>query len=299
MKVIHPTAVIDPGAQLGDCVEIGPHCYIGPKVVLGEGSRLLHNVSLYGATVIGQNNQFFPGCVIGATPQDVKYKGTETQLFIGDDNIFREHVTIHPGTEVGGGVTRIGHHNFVLIGVHIGHDVQMGSGCVITNAVQVAGHCLIEDRCHIGGMTGIQSFVTIGRHAYVAAMSRISVDVPPYTVVQGYDLEVRGINEKALKGRWGFRSEQVDDLWRAYKVLWGRSNGKRPLSERLAELEAVGPHDEHVQYLIDSVKRSLFEGVYGRYLESKRCDTAADRKAFYDQAAQFDGCAGCDKSESR
>lgn len=286
MSVIHPTAVIDPGAQLGDCVEIGPHCYIGPKAVLGEGCRLLHNVSMYGKTIVGRSNEFYPGCVIGATPQDLKYRGAETELFIGNDNVFREHVTIHPGTEVGGSVTRIGNHNRVLIGVHIAHDVRMGNDCVITNAVQVAGHCLIEDRCHIGGMTGIQSFTTIGRHAYVAAMSRISVDVPPYMIVHGQGLEVRGVNEKALKGRWSFAPEQVELLRAAYKILWGRSGGGNTLAERVATLEVKGPHDEHVQFLIDSVKRSLFQGVYGRYLESMRRDTAADRKQFYDQAAR-------------
>lgn len=284
MRVIHPTAVIDPGAELADCVEIGPHCYVGPRAVLGEGCRLLHNVSVYGRTVMGRGNEFYPGCVVGAAPQDLKYKGTETQLLIGEDNVFREYVTIHPGTEVGGGVTCIGNHNRVLIGVHIAHDVHMGNDCVITNAVQVAGHCLVEDRCHIGGMTGIQSFTTIGRHAYVAAMSRIPVDVPPYTVVHGYELEVRGINEKALKGRWGFSEEQVDKLWAAYRALWGRSNGGKTLADRIAAFETEGPHDEHVQYLLRSVKRSLFQGVYGRYLESMRRDTPKDRRRFYDES---------------
>lgn len=285
MKVIHPTAVIDPGAQLGDCVEIGPHCYVGSQVVLGEGSRLSHNVSLYGKTVIGRNNEFFPGCVIGATPQDLKYKGTPTELFIGDDNTFREQVTVHPGTEVGGGVTRIGNHNRILIGVHIGHDVQMGNNCVVTNAVQIAGHCRMEDCCHVGGMTGFQSFVTIGRYSYVAAMSRVTVDVPPYLVMHGYDLAVRGVNEKALKGRWGFPDEQVERLRAAYRALWGRSNGGRvALSERIAAFEAKGQHGEHVRYLLDSVNRSLHQGVYGRYLESLRRDTPQDRRRFYDES---------------
>jgi UDP-N-acetylglucosamine acyltransferase len=281
MTVIHPTAVIDPGAQLGECVEVGPHCYIGPKVVLGEGCRLLHNVSLYGKTTIGRNNEFYPGCVIGASPQDLKYRGMETQLAIGDDNAFREHVTVHPGTEVGGGLTRIGNHDRILIGVHVAHDVHMGNDCVVTNAVQIAGHCHIEDRCHIGGMTGIQSFATIGRYAYVAAMARISVDVPPYMIVHGQGLEVRGINEKALKGRWGFAADQIERLRAAYKVLWGRSHGGKALAERISVLEAEGVHGEHVQYLVDAVKRSLFQGVYGRYLESLRRDTPEDRRRFY------------------
>jgi UDP-N-acetylglucosamine acyltransferase len=287
MNVIHPTAVIDPGAQLGDDVHVGPHCYISAGVTLGDGCRLLHNVSVLGKTIAGRRNEFYPGCVIGATPQDLKYKGTPTELVIGDDNVFREQVTIHPGTEVGGGMTRIGNHNRVLIGVHVAHDVQMGNHCVITNAVQIAGHCLVEDCCHIGGMTGIQSFVTIGRHAYIAAMSRISVDVPPSLIVHGYDLEVRGVNEKGLKGRWCFTEEQVTRLWAAYKVLFGRNGGsKMALSERIAALEEKGPHDEHVQYLLDSIKRSVLQGVYGRYLESMRRDTAADRREFYDEAAR-------------
>ncbi len=284
MRVIHPTAVIDPGAELADCVEIGPHCYVGPKVVLGENCCLLHNVSLYGKTIVGRNNAFYPGCVIGASPQDLKYQGGETKLLIGDNNIFREHVTIHPGTEVGGGVTRIGNHNRILINVHIAHDVRMGSDCVVTNAVQIAGHCCIEDRCHVGGMTGIQSFVTIGRHAYIGGLSRITVDVPPYVVMHGYDAEVRGINEKALKGRWGFTDEQVRRIWSAYRTLFGKNGAKRPLAERVATLDAEGSHDEHVQYLLDSVRRSLYQGVYGRYLESLRQDTPQDRRRFYEES---------------
>jgi UDP-N-acetylglucosamine acyltransferase len=288
MNVIHPTAVIDPGARLGDDIEVGPHCYIGRRVTLGDGCRLLHNVSVFGRTIVGRRNEFYPSCVIGASPQDLKYKGTETDLLIGDDNVFREQVTIHPGTEVGGGVTSIGHHNRICIGVHIAHDVHMASHCVVTNAVQIAGHCNIEDRCHIGGMSGLQSFVTVGRHAYVAAMSRITVDVPPYLIVHGYDPEVRGVNEKGLKGRWCFTEEQVALLWAAYKILFGR-NGKGAISERIAVLEEQAPHDEHVQYLLDSVKRSVLQGVYGRYLESMRRDTAADRREFYEQAARLDG----------
>ena len=262
MNVIHPTAVIDPGAQLGDDIQVGPHCYIGPRVVLGDGCRLLHNVSIIGRTVVGRRNEFYPGCVIGASPQDLKYKGTETELLIGDDNVFREQVTIHPGTEVGGGVTSIDHHNRICIGVHIAHDVHMGSHCVVTNAVQIAGHCNIEDRCHIGGMSGLQSFVTVGRHAYVAAMSRITVDVPPYLIVHGYDPEVRGVNEKGLKGRWCFTEEQIARLWAAYKVLFAAMARALSLSGS-PSWRRRDPHDEHVQYLLDSVRRSVLQGVYG------------------------------------
>ncbi len=299
MNGIHPTAVIEPGAALGSDVEVGPHCYIGPGATLGDGCRLMHNVSIYGRTTIGRRNEFYPGCVIGAAPQDLKYKGGQTELVIGDDNVFREQVTIHAGTEVGGGITRIGNHNRILIGVHIAHDVIMDNDCVVTNAVQIAGHCRIEDRCHIAGMSGIQSFVTIGRHAYVAALSRVTVDVPPYVIVHGYDPDVRGINEKGIKGRWCFSEEQVDRLWAAYKMLFGRNGGKLAISQRVANLEAQGPHDEHVQYLLESVKRSVLQGVYGRYLESLRGDTPDDRRKFYEQAAQSNGRSGKDAREDR
>ncbi len=284
MNVIHPTAVIDRGAQLGDDVEVGPHCYIGPKAVLGDGCRLLHNVTILGKTTIGARNEFYPGCVLGASPQDLKYKGTETDLLIGDDNVFREQVTVHPGTEIGGGATRIANHNRLLIGVHVAHDVRLGSHCVITNAVQIAGHCLVEDCCHIGGMAGIQSFTTVGRYAYIAGLARVTVDSPPYMVIYGYDSEVRGVNEKALKSRWCFSDDQVGRLWGAYKVLFGRNGGKGAICERIAALEAQGPHDEHVRYLLESVKRSVLQGVYGRYLESKRRDTPEDRRPFYSEA---------------
>jgi UDP-N-acetylglucosamine acyltransferase len=286
MNVIHPTAVIDRGAQLGDDVEVGPHCYIGPKVVLGDGCRLLHNVSLLGKTTIGRRNEFYPACVIGASPQDLKYKGSDTDLVIGDDNVFREHVTIHCGTEVGGGVTRVGNHNRLCVGVHVAHDVRMGSHCVITNAVQIAGHCRVEDCCNIGGMAGIQSFTTIGRYAYITGYTRVILDAPPYLILHGYDPEVRGVNQKALRSRWCFGEEQIAGLWAAYKILFGRNGGPSAISERLAVLEEKGPHGEHVRYLIDSLKRSIMGGVHGRYLESMRSDTAADRRSFYDQAAK-------------
>lgn len=284
MSVIHPTAVVDPGAQLGEGVEIGPHCYISAKVVLGDHCRLLHNVSLFGNTTIGCRNELYPGCVIGAVPQDLKYNGGQTELRIGDDNILREHVTIHPGTEVGGGLTTIGNHNRLLIGVHVAHDVHMGSHCVLTNGVQIAGHCSIEDRCHIGGMTGVQSFATIGRYAYIGGLTRVIVDVPPYMIVQGYDPRVRGVNEKALKSRWHLPDDQVEQLWVAYRTLFGKNGGSRNLADRLTEVEAKGPWGEHVKYLLDSVKRSLFQGVYGRYLESLRRDTPQDRKRFYEES---------------
>jgi len=288
MNRIHPTAVVDPKAELGESVEIGPHCYVGPGVVLGDGCRLMHNVTIIGNTQIGSENVFFPGAVIGAEPQDLKYKGTATQLIIGKGNVFREHVTVHTGTEVAGGVTRIGDHNRFLVGVHVAHDAQIGSHCVIANNVQIAGHCCIEDRVHLGGLVGMHHFVTIGRCAYIAGMARLTIDAPPFMVMHGYPAQVRGVNVQGLQ-RWGFSEEEIQQLRNAYKVLFSRKAGDpATLAKRIAALESNGELDGNVRYLVEFVKRSLQRGIYGRYRESLRRDTAEDRQAFYSEARDFE-----------
>jgi len=292
MNKIHPTACVDKKAQIGSDVEIGPFCVVGPDVVLGDGCRLHNNVTIVGHTTVGRGNEFFPCTVIGAVPQDLKYRGQRTELIIGDHNVFREQVTVHPGTEVGCGVTTIGNHNRFLIGVHLAHDVVVGDHCVISNYVQVAGHVHIEDRVHMGGMSGLHHFVTIGRLAYLAAMSRVSVDVPPFLVVAGYPARVRGVNVEGMQ-RWSYSKEQIDAVREAYRFLFSRKAQGAPSSllERVRQFESNGRLDENTRYLCEFVKRSSLSGVYGRYLESLRRDTAADRGQFYREASELQGQA--------
>jgi len=168
---IHPTACVDPKARLEPGVTVGAHTTIGPEVELGAACVVHNNVSIHGRTRCGARNVFFPGAVIGESPQDLKYRGGPTCIEIGDDNAFREHVTVHPGTEIGGGVTRIGSHNRFLVGAHIGHDVQIGDGCILSNYVQLAGHVQVCDRVTIGGIVGIHNFTTIGTLAYIGGLT--------------------------------------------------------------------------------------------------------------------------------
>jgi len=281
--MVHPTAVIEKGAQLGENVQVGPHCYIGPYVVLGDGCALRNSVTLVGRTTVGPNCVFFTNSVIGEIPQDLKFKGGETELIIGEDNHFRESVTVHAGTELGGGVTRIGSHNRFLVGVHLAHDARIGNHVVMSNNVQIAGHVHIEDFVTMGGMAGVHHFATVGRHAMLGGLTRITTDAPPYMVSTGYDSEVRGVNTEGLK-RCGLSADDIDAISRAYKMLYGkRSNREIPFTKRLEELHSSNGHNTHVQYLCEFVKRALTVGKRGRYLESLRSDSPADSSAYFEK----------------
>ncbi len=284
--MIHPTACVDPRAELGSDVRVGPYSYVGPGVVLGDGCVLHQHVSIAGPTVCGRGNRFHPGAVIGEDPQDIKYRGECTRLEIGDDNIFREQVTVHRGTEVGGGVTRIGSHNCFLVGVHVAHDAVVGSDCILSNYVQLAGHVHVEDRVTIGGVVGIHHFTTIGTLAYVGGLTRIVTDVPPYMKVEGNPSRVRGFNETGMR-RWGFTDPQIRSLREAYRRLFSprAEDADRSQLQRLTELQNGPDLNGEVRYLCEFMRRSTHEGVYGRQLETLRRDSDADRASFYQRTA--------------
>ena len=284
MTEIHPQACVDSKARIGNDVRIGPFCVIGPAVQIGDGCALHNNVTITGKTRIGSCNEFFAGAAIGGCPQDLKYKGTETQLDIGDQNIFREGTTVHTGTEVGGGVTRVGSHNRFLVGVHLAHDTQVGSHCVVANYVQLAGHVHIEDHCHVGGVAAFHHFVTVGRYSYVGGMARVTVDVPPYMVMQGYPARVRGLNLNGLS-RWGLGDQNIANLKEAYRTIFSKKAEEAipNLLDRIGRIESNGRLDEHTRYLCEFLRRSTHQGVYGRYRESLRTDSSDDRREFYAQ----------------
>lgn len=279
---IHPMACVDPQARLGDNISIGPHCYVGGAVELGDDCVLHNNVTITGRTVCGRGNVFFPGAVVGAEPQDLKYHGGQTCVEIGEDNVFREHVTVNAGTEVGGGVTRIGSHNRFLAGVHIAHDVVVGDYCILANGVQLAGHVHLEDRVTMGGIIGVHHFTTIGMLAYIGGLTRIVADVPPFMIVEGNPSRIRGYNEVGLR-RWRYTEGQIKSVREAYRMLFGsRAEQRGPsLLERLSELEARPDLNGEVRYLCESIRRSIRDGVYGRWRERERQDTDADRQAYY------------------
>ncbi|QOJ14562.1 MAG: acyl-ACP--UDP-N-acetylglucosamine O-acyltransferase [Planctomycetia bacterium] len=287
MSEIHPTAHVDRRAELASDVVIGAFSYIGPGVVLGDGSRVGSHVTIEGPTIVGRNNRFYPQCVIGAAPQDLKYRGGPTKLIIGDDNTIRELVTIHRGTEKdeqSGGTTRIGNRCLLMVGCHVAHDAEIRNHVIVSNGVQIAGHCLLEDHCHIGGMSGMHHFSTIGRYAYVTGMTRVPYDVPPYCIAFGHEMVIRALNAEGLR-RWDFSQSTLDSLKAAFRRLFrGRSGNGASNTVSAIEALRASPEfaDPHVQYLVEFVHRQVTEGVHGRIRERKRTDVPADRGTFYE-----------------
>jgi UDP-N-acetylglucosamine acyltransferase len=264
MPKISPHAVIDPLAEIAEDVEVGPFCVIGPKVKIGSGCRLLNNVTILGRTTIGKDNVFFPNAVIGAAPQDKKFKGETTELIIGNANVFREAVTIHVGTDLGGGVTQIGDNGLYMVNAHIGHDARIGNGVVIANNVMISGHVVCENNVAIMGGVGIHHFVTVGEGAYIGGYSRVHYDVPPFCKVDGAD-EVRGLNETGLK-RAGYSQEDIDALDEAYRKLFGK---KKPMAVAISEFELQNGINPYVKQMVEFLQRRSV-GKYGRYLETLR-----------------------------
>jgi UDP-N-acetylglucosamine acyltransferase len=264
MPKISPLSVVDPKAVIADDVEIGPFCVVGPDVRLGPGNRLLSHVVINGHTTIGSGNAFYPHCVVGQDPQDKKYRGGPTRLEIGDDNHIREHVTIHLGTEVAGGVTRVGSHNLLMINCHVAHDVTIGDHCILANNVMLAGHIVCGDYVNMMGMVGVHHFVTIGDFAYLGGMARIRHDVPPFVKVDGAD-RVRGLNKEGLK-RAGFNAGDVEELEVACRRLFLR---QQPLAMAMKALAAEDGANPHVKKLLEFLARRDL-GKHGRYLERQR-----------------------------
>ena len=264
---IHPTAVVDSTSQLDPSARIGPYCVIGPNVSIGADTELRHHVSIPRDTVIGERNVLHPFSVVGGDPQDRKYQGEATTCVLGNGNDVREHVTIHRGTDNGGGVTSIGDSNLLMVGCHVAHDCVIGDEVVIANQVMLAGHVIIEDHASIGGGAGVHHFTTIGCSAFVGGLARVSRDVPPYTIVEGHPSEVRALNVIGLSRR-GFSAEDIDAMKDAFKRIFrGNSN----VSGHVEDLRAEYPHVKAVQTLCDAITASS-SGTHGRALEAQRTD---------------------------
>lgn len=262
--MISPHAIVDPRAQVADDAEIGPFCVVGPDVVIGPGTRLVSHVTIMGHTTLGPNNVLWPGVVLGGHPQDRKYKGAPTRLEIGANNVFREHVTVHVGTEKGGGVTRVGNNNLLMVNTHLGHDVQLGSNCTFANNVMVAGHVIIGDSCNLMGGVGIHHFVTIGTCCFIGGYARIHHDAPPFCKIDGAD-EVRGLNVKGLIMA-GYPQEDIDALEAAYKRLFDRDRNT-PFARALADFDTQNGVNPHVKQMVEFLRRRGM-GKHGRYLQT-------------------------------
>ncbi|MFQ5589836.1 MAG: acyl-ACP--UDP-N-acetylglucosamine O-acyltransferase [Phycisphaerae bacterium] len=273
---IHPTAVVEPGARLGCDVEIGAMCYVGSEVVLGDRCKLHHHSSVEGYTTMGEGCEVFPQAALGLPPQDIKYGGERTALVIGKGNVFREMVTVHPGTGNGGGVTRIGDGNLFLVGVHVAHDCHIANNCIIANYVQFAGHVHVEDNVNMGGHSAVHHFVTIGKHAFVGGMTRIAADVPPFMVVvtaRGSRAEIRMVNGVGLQ-RNGSSQDDITALKEAFMRIYSRRARTvgTPIRDRVQSFLDDESISEPVRYLCEFLMRSFAHGRHGRYLESLRAD---------------------------
>lgn len=218
-NVIHPTAVIDASATLGNNVKVGPFCYIGPNVVLGDDCILESHVAIKGPSTIGKGNHFFQFASIGEDCQDKKYKGEATELIVGDYNVFREGCSVHRGTVQDQGKTIIGSHNLFMNSTHVAHDVVIGNHTIFASGAQAAGHVHVGDWAILGGMTGVHQFVHIGAHSFCGGGSIVLKDVPPYVMVHGYPCTAAGLNSEGLKRR-GFSSEVLLEIRRAYKEVY-------------------------------------------------------------------------------
>ena len=261
---IHPQAIIEDGAEIADDVEIGPFCVIGPKVKIGPGCRLLNSVTILGNTTLGRDNICFPGVVLGASPQDKKFRGEDTQLIIGNANVFRELVTIHVGTVKGGGLTRVADNNLLMVNSHLGHDVQFGSHCILANNCMIAGHVNIGDYVNMMGVAGVHHKVTIGEYAFIGGAARVHFDVPPFVKVDGAD-EIRGFNKVGLRRSGNFTDVDIKAIDAAYRVLFGRK--KKPLSEAMSEFDLQNEANPHVKRLLEFLQRRT-SGKHGRYLDT-------------------------------
>lgn len=271
MPEIHPTSVVHPEAKLAQGVVVGPFCCIGEKATIGENTRLISHVTIVNRTTIGRNNIIWPQTTLGGDPQDLKFHGEDAQLIIGDDNEIREMVTMHIGTENGGGITRVGSKNLIMVGVHVAHDCILGNEIIIANAVQLAGHIQIDDCAVISGATAIHHFVSIGRSAFLGGMTRIVNDVPPFMKVEGNPSRVRGVNTIGLERR-GYSPESLARLKDCYRILF-RNDGEGPsnMIESIVRLNEAHPDDPDVQELVAFMRRKS-TSPFGRYLETLRHD---------------------------
>jgi UDP-N-acetylglucosamine acyltransferase len=231
--IIAQTAIVDPRAELGDDVRIGHFCVIGPHVRIGAGTRLENHVTITGHTSIGRDNRFHPGCVIGDEPQDIGYRGSPTCVEIGDGNVFREHVTVHRGSEKEDGVTSIGDRGYFMAGAHIAHDCHIGNRVVIANSSMLGGHVHVQDDAVISGGVAVHHFTSIGKFSFVAGLGRVITDVPPFMLCEGQPARPRTINMVALK-RNNFSRADIQLLSTAYRLLYRSKVGVQQAREQLS-----------------------------------------------------------------
>ena len=257
MPQIHPTAIIEPGAVLADDVAVGPYCVVGEQVELASGVTLKSHVAIDGRTTVGERTRIFPFASIGFETQDMKYKGEPSSLEIGHDNTIREHVTINPGTEGGGMVTRVGNHCLLMVGAHVAHDCQIGDHVILVNNATLGGHVVMEEYSILGGLSAVHQFVRIGRHAMIGGMSGVERDVIPYGLVMGDRARLNGLNIIGMQRR-GFSRDDIQSLRSAYNCLFGDTGTLAERADEVARRFAgVEPVDDVVAFIRADSSRAI------------------------------------------
>jgi UDP-N-acetylglucosamine acyltransferase len=253
---IHPTAVVDPAAEIDSSVVIGPYSIVGPRVSIGAGTEIGSHCVIDGVTAIGRDNRFYRFCSIGGMPQDKKYKGEPTRLEIGDRNTVREFTTFNTGTEQDGGVTTLGNDNWVMAYVHIAHDCHVGNNTILANGVQLGGHVSVGDWAILGGLTGVHQFSTIGAHSMTGGNSSLMQDTPPYVLAAGNPCRPVGVNVEGLKRR-GFSPAVISALRDAYKAIYRRGLSLEEARAELRERQNTEPETREVlQTMLDFLDQS-------------------------------------------
>jgi UDP-N-acetylglucosamine acyltransferase len=248
---IHPTALVSQKARLADGVCVGPYCVIGDKVTIGAGSKIGAHCVITGNTTLGKNCEVFTGAVIGSRPQDLKYKGENSLLVIGDNNIIREYATFNPGTS-DDTKTIVGNNNLFMAYSHIAHDCEVSNDCIVANSGTLAGHVSLEDKAVIGGLVAIHQFVRVGKLSIIGGCSKVVQDIPPFSTCDGHPARVYGLNLIGLK-RNGYSRESISDLKQAFKILFNSGLSTKHALEKLKQEALVG---NEVAYLIDFLEDS-------------------------------------------
>jgi UDP-N-acetylglucosamine acyltransferase len=262
---VHSSAVVDAGAHLAADVIVGPHCVVSAGAVIGRGTVLANHVTVMGSVHIGERNRIFPNCVIGGDPQDVSYRGSDTRVEIGDDNVIREGVTINRASEKEEGVTTVGSRNFLMACCHVAHDCRIGDNVIIANGTLLGGHVRVHSRASLSGVVAVHHWATIGGWSFVAGLSRVLHDVPPFMLCEGSPARPRCINVVALK-RGGFSREAIEAVSEAYRLLYRAKVGVEQAREILQSQLALHPP---VVELLDFLVLQQ-EGRHGRARERRR-----------------------------
>jgi UDP-N-acetylglucosamine acyltransferase len=253
---IHPTALVDPAAELASGVTVGPYSIIEGRVTIGPGTRIGPHVIIRDFTTIGANCRIFQFAVLGEIPQDLKFQGEESSLIIGDNNTIREFATMHRGTAGGGGVTRVGDNNLFMAYTHIAHDCLVGNGVIMSNAATLGGHILVEDHAILGGLSAVHQFCHIGRHAFIGGCSAVHRDVPPYAMAVGNRAKLVGLNLVGLK-RKGFTEGALQALKRAYELLFLSDLNLKEAMDRVRQEFPDIPEIQHLLRFIETSERGL------------------------------------------